>query len=36
MGSPARVKRPLSDDEVASILQYSERYVNYRLEYMRN
>ena len=36
MGSPARVKRALSDAEVASILQYAERYVSYRLEYMRN
>lgn len=34
MGSPARIKRPLSDAEVASILQYAERYVRYRLDYM--
>jgi len=34
MGSPGRVKRALTDDEVASILQYSERYVGYRLDYM--
>jgi carbonic anhydrase/acetyltransferase-like protein (isoleucine patch superfamily) len=34
MGSPGKVKRPLSDDEVTSILQYSDRYVNYRLDYM--
>ena len=34
MGSPGKVKRPLSDDEVASILEYSVRYVGYRLEYM--
>ena len=34
MGSPGKVKRALSDDEVASIRQYSERYVNYRLDYM--
>jgi hypothetical protein len=34
MGSPAKLKRPLSDAEVASILEYSERYVNYRLDYM--
>jgi carbonic anhydrase/acetyltransferase-like protein (isoleucine patch superfamily) len=34
MGSPGRVKRPLTDDEVASILVYSERYVGYRLDYM--
>lgn len=36
MGSPGRVKRPLTDAEVASILQYSERYVNYRLDYMED
>lgn len=36
MGSPGRVKRALSDAEVASILQYSERYVNYRLEYLNS
>jgi len=34
MGSPGRVKRPLSDAEVSSILKYSERYVGYRLDYM--
>ena len=34
MGSPAKVKRPLTDDEVASILTFSERYVNYRLDFM--
>ena len=34
MGSPGRVKRPLRDDEVASIRQYAERYVAYRLDYM--
>jgi carbonic anhydrase/acetyltransferase-like protein (isoleucine patch superfamily) len=34
MGSPGKVKRQLSDTEVASILQYSERYVNHRLDYM--
>lgn len=34
MGSPGKVRRPLSDAEVASILQYSERYVGYRLDYM--
>jgi carbonic anhydrase/acetyltransferase-like protein (isoleucine patch superfamily) len=34
MGSPGRVKRALSDAEVASILQFSERYVEYRLDYM--
>ena len=34
MGSPGNVKRQLTDEEVASILQYSERYVEYRLDYM--
>ena len=34
MGSPGRVKRQLTEVEVASILQYSERYVGYRLDYM--
>jgi carbonic anhydrase/acetyltransferase-like protein (isoleucine patch superfamily) len=36
MGSPGKVKRPLSDAEVASILQYSDRYVHYRLDYMNS
>ena len=34
MGSPGRVKRGLTDGEVASILEYSRRYVGYRLDYM--
>ena len=34
MGSPARVKRQLSDAEVASILDYATSYVRYRLDYM--
>ena len=34
MGSPGRVKRTLSDGEVASILEFSQRYVEYRLDYM--
>jgi carbonic anhydrase/acetyltransferase-like protein (isoleucine patch superfamily) len=34
MGSPARVRRELSDSEVASIREYAERYVAYRLDYM--
>jgi carbonic anhydrase/acetyltransferase-like protein (isoleucine patch superfamily) len=34
MGSPAKVRRELSDAEVASIRDYAERYVGYRLEYM--
>jgi carbonic anhydrase/acetyltransferase-like protein (isoleucine patch superfamily) len=35
MGSPGKVKRTLTDGEVASILEYSERYVGYRLDYMQ-
>jgi len=34
MGSPAKVRRPLSDEEVASIRRYAERYVGYRLDYV--
>lgn len=34
MGSPGRVKRELTDEEVASIRDYAERYVGYRLDYM--
>jgi gamma-carbonic anhydrase len=34
MGSPAKVKRALTDDEVASIQALADRYVGYRLEYM--
>ena len=34
MGSPAKVKRPLTDAEVAEIQMYADRYVNYRLDYM--
>ena len=34
MGSPGKVKRALTDAEVASILEYSKRYVGYRLDYM--
>jgi carbonic anhydrase/acetyltransferase-like protein (isoleucine patch superfamily) len=33
MGSPGRVRRPLTDAEVASILDYATRYVGYRLDY---
>ena len=33
MGSPARIRRALTDAEVASILDYSTRYVQYRLDY---
>ena len=35
MGSPGKVKRQLTAEEVASILVYSERYVGYRLDYMQ-
>lgn len=34
MGLPGKVRRPLSDGEVASILDYSRNYVRYRLDYM--
>jgi carbonic anhydrase/acetyltransferase-like protein (isoleucine patch superfamily) len=34
MGSPGKVRRTLTDTEVASILDYSARYVGYRLDYM--
>ena len=34
MGSPARVKRTLTDEEVASIVTSAESYVRYRLEYL--
>ncbi|HEY8550628.1 MAG TPA: gamma carbonic anhydrase family protein [Vicinamibacterales bacterium] len=34
MGSPGRVRRTLTDAEVASIRDYAHRYVSYRLDYM--
>ena len=34
MGSPGRVKRPLTEAEVESIQAYADRYVSYRLDYM--
>ena len=34
MGSPAKVRRTLSDEEVASILGYANNYVQYRLDYL--
>jgi carbonic anhydrase/acetyltransferase-like protein (isoleucine patch superfamily) len=34
MGHPGRVKRGLSDEEVAEIRGYADNYVGYRLEYM--
>jgi carbonic anhydrase/acetyltransferase-like protein (isoleucine patch superfamily) len=35
MGSPGRVRRTLTDAEVATILEFSGNYVRYRLDYMR-
>ena len=34
MGVPAKVKRPLTEHEDASILRYAENYVRLRLEYL--
>src|SRR4051812_27170593 len=34
MGSPGKVRRELTPDDVASIRDYAERYVGYRLDYM--
>jgi len=34
MGSPGKVKRPLTDAEVTDIQAYADRYVGYRLDYM--
>ena len=34
MGTPAKVKRLLTHDEMASIQRYADRYVGYRLGYM--
>jgi carbonic anhydrase/acetyltransferase-like protein (isoleucine patch superfamily) len=36
MGSPGKVRRPLTDEEIASILDYAARYVGYRLDYMQD
>jgi carbonic anhydrase/acetyltransferase-like protein (isoleucine patch superfamily) len=36
MGSPGKVKRPLTDAEVESIQGYADRYVGYKLDYMGN
>lgn len=33
MGHPGRVRRELTDEEVAEIRWYADNYVNYRLEY---
>ena len=35
MGSPGKVKRLLTHAEIADIQQYADRYVGYRVEYMR-
>jgi carbonic anhydrase/acetyltransferase-like protein (isoleucine patch superfamily) len=34
MGSPGKVRRPLTDDEVAFIRLSAQNYVTYRLDYM--
>ena len=34
MGSPGKVKRQLTDEQVATIQMYADRYVGYRLDYM--
>jgi carbonic anhydrase/acetyltransferase-like protein (isoleucine patch superfamily) len=34
MGSPAKVRRELTGKEIASIRDYAERYVGYRLDYL--
>src|SRR5204863_302528 len=36
MGRPGKVKRSLTDEEVAEIRWYSDNYVNYRLDYSRD
>jgi carbonic anhydrase/acetyltransferase-like protein (isoleucine patch superfamily) len=35
MGRPGKVRRQLTDDEVAEIRWYAENYVNYRLDYSK-
>jgi carbonic anhydrase/acetyltransferase-like protein (isoleucine patch superfamily) len=35
MGRPGKVKRQLTDEEVAEIRWYSDNYVNYRLDYAK-
>jgi carbonic anhydrase/acetyltransferase-like protein (isoleucine patch superfamily) len=35
MGSPGRVRRELGDSDIASIREYAQRYVQYRLDYMQ-
>ena len=36
MGSPGKVRRELTDADLASIRGYAERYVEYRLDYMQS
>ena len=36
MGSPGKVRRALTDEDVASILEFATRYVEYRLDYMQS
>jgi carbonic anhydrase/acetyltransferase-like protein (isoleucine patch superfamily) len=35
MGSPGKVRRTLTDADVAEIQMYADRYVGYRLDYMK-
>ena len=35
MGTPARVKRPLTEEEVASLAKYWQNYVDYSLLYLK-
>jgi gamma-carbonic anhydrase len=34
MGSPARVRRPLTDEEVRHVLESAQSYVGYRIDFM--
>lgn len=34
MGSPGKVRRTLSDEEITSIMWYADNYVRYRLDYL--
>jgi carbonic anhydrase/acetyltransferase-like protein (isoleucine patch superfamily) len=36
MGSPGKVRRTLTDEEVGGIQGYADRYVGYRLDYLHN
>ena len=35
MGRPGKVKRPLTNEEIAEIRWYADNYVNYRLDYSK-